>query len=77
MIWKQLKRKLKKISSPAATKIIRENNIDVALVDGTGKGGRITKQDLVNKRIAMGSVNLIEPKQEVDCQPLEEDFHLG
>ena len=49
-------KKIEKISSPAATKIIRENNIDVALVDGTGKGGRITKQDLVNKRIAMGSV---------------------
>tara|TARA_B100001287_G_scaffold274996_1_gene281588 strand:+ start:4939 stop:6144 length:1206 start_codon:yes stop_codon:yes gene_type:complete len=48
--------KIEKISSPAATKIIRENNIDVALIDGTGKGGRITKQDLVNKRTAMGSV---------------------
>ena len=48
-------KKIEIISSPAATKIIRENNIDISLIDATGKGGRVTKQDLVNRRIAMGS----------------------
>ena len=31
--------------SPAAGKILRENGVDAASVNGTGKGGRITKED--------------------------------
>lgn len=34
--------------SPAARKLIDENNIDVAAISGTGKDGRITKEDVVN-----------------------------
>ena len=33
------------IASPAAAKILREGDITPALVEGTGKGGRITKED--------------------------------
>ena len=33
--------------SPAASKILKENGIDVSLVVGTGKDGRITKEDAV------------------------------
>jgi len=33
--------------SPAAAKILAENNIDAATVTGTGKDGRITKEDAV------------------------------
>ncbi len=40
------------IASPAAKKIIREKNID--LVSGTGKGGRVTKQDVLKSKPAMG-----------------------
>ena len=38
----------KKILSPAVRKIVKENNIDVNLVKGTGKSGQILKGDLIN-----------------------------
>lgn len=41
-----------KIASPAAKKMIREQNIDIE--KGTGKGGRITKQDVLKSKPAMG-----------------------
>ena len=33
---------------PAARKLIEEHSIDASKVTGTGKGGRITKEDVVN-----------------------------
>ena len=36
------------VASPAAEKIAQENNIDLSILTGTGKGQRITKQDVVN-----------------------------
>lgn len=41
--------------SPAARKILDEKNIDAASVSGTGKGGRITKDDAVNATPSMGT----------------------
>ncbi|WP_159802436.1 2-oxoglutarate dehydrogenase complex dihydrolipoyllysine-residue succinyltransferase [Flavobacterium sp. MK4S-17] len=41
--------------SPAAKKILDEKNIDPATVTGTGKGGRITKDDAVNAKASMGT----------------------
>ncbi|WP_296142918.1 2-oxoglutarate dehydrogenase complex dihydrolipoyllysine-residue succinyltransferase [uncultured Flavobacterium sp.] len=41
--------------SPAARKILDEKNIDSASVSGTGKGGRITKDDAVNAVPSMGT----------------------
>lgn len=41
--------------SPAAKKILAEKNIDPATVSGTGKGGRITKDDAVNAVPSMGT----------------------
>jgi len=38
-----------KLLSPAARKLAEENSIDVALLSGTGKDGRITKEDIVNR----------------------------
>jgi 2-oxoglutarate dehydrogenase E2 component (dihydrolipoamide succinyltransferase) len=35
------------IAAPAARKLAEENGIDLATVAGTGKGGRITKEDIV------------------------------
>ena len=35
--------------SPAAAKIAAESNVSAADVSGTGRGGRITKEDVVNK----------------------------
>ena len=34
--------------SPAAGRMVAEHNIDASKVDGTGRGGRVTKTDLVN-----------------------------
>ena len=34
-------------ASPAARKLASESNVDIASVEGTGKGGRITKADVV------------------------------
>lgn len=36
------------IASPSAKKLAEENNIDLANVSGTGKDGRITKEDVVS-----------------------------
>lgn len=41
--------------SPAARKILDEKNIAPAIVSGTGKGGRITKDDAVNAVPSMGT----------------------
>jgi len=41
--------------SPAAKKILDEKNIEPTAVSGTGKGGRITKDDAVNAVPSMGT----------------------
>jgi 2-oxoglutarate dehydrogenase E2 component (dihydrolipoamide succinyltransferase) len=43
------------IISPAAKKLIEENNLDTAAITGSGKAGRITKEDVLNK-LESGSV---------------------
>lgn len=43
--------KEKTITSPAAAKIIREQKLEPAGIQGTGKDGRITKQDVVKPAI--------------------------
>jgi len=43
-----------KILSPAARKMAQENNLDVAKLSGTGKGGRVTKED-VQKAVQSGA----------------------
>lgn len=42
-------------ASPAAKKILEEKNISAATVTGTGKDGRITKEDAVNAKPSMGT----------------------
>lgn len=42
-------------ASPAAKKILAEKGMDASQVTGTGKDGRITKEDAVNAKVAMGS----------------------
>lgn len=41
--------------SPAARKILEENNIQPSDIVGTGKGGRITKEDAINAVPSMGT----------------------
>ena len=35
-------------ATPAVRRVAKENNVDLKLVKGTGKGGRITKEDVLN-----------------------------
>ena len=44
------------VLSPAARKIADEKNIDINQIIGTGKAGRITKQDVLLGKPAMGNV---------------------
>jgi 2-oxoglutarate dehydrogenase E2 component (dihydrolipoamide succinyltransferase) len=48
--------------SPAAAKILKENNVATADVQGTGKGGRITKEDAANA-VAQTPESQPEPEQ--------------
>ncbi|MDN6179779.1 MAG: 2-oxoglutarate dehydrogenase complex dihydrolipoyllysine-residue succinyltransferase [Halomonas subglaciescola] len=43
-----------KILAPAARKMVAENNLDAARIEGTGKGGRVLKED-VQKALKDGS----------------------
>ena len=45
------------ILSPAARKIAEEKKIDLSNIKGTGKSGRITKQDMLLGKPAMGKVD--------------------
>ena len=45
------------VLSPAARKIAEEKNIDINQITGTGKAGRITKQDVLVGKPAMGNFN--------------------
>ncbi len=38
-----------KVASPSAAKLSAENNVDLSNVAGTGKGGRITREDVINQ----------------------------
>jgi 2-oxoglutarate dehydrogenase E2 component (dihydrolipoamide succinyltransferase) len=42
-------------ASPAAKKILAEKGMEATQVAGTGKDGRITKEDAVNAKVSMGS----------------------
>lgn len=42
-------------ASPAASKIIKEKNLDPSKINGTGRDGRITKEDAENATASMGS----------------------
>ncbi|MUK87189.1 2-oxo acid dehydrogenase subunit E2 [Ornithinibacillus sp. L9] len=46
---------MKKRYSPAVLRMAQENNIDLELVNGTGRGGRITRKDM-EKIIASGNI---------------------
>ena len=55
-IVKQIDSSKSDFLSPAARKIADEKNIDLEQITGTGKDGRITKQDILLGKPAMGNV---------------------
>ena len=50
--------------SPAAAKILKENDVSVAEVNGTGKGGRITKEDAQKAVATSKTTPQVETKTE-------------
>ena len=42
--------------SPAAKKISSEKNIDISSIKGTGRDGRITKNDVIKGKVSMGTI---------------------
>ena len=48
------------LASPAAKKLASENKIDVTRIEGTGKGGRITKEDVLNSVAAFDKEAAVE-----------------
>ncbi|WP_085508788.1 dihydrolipoamide acetyltransferase family protein [Thalassobacillus devorans] len=55
---------MKKRFSPAVMRLAQENDIDLEQVEGTGKGGRITRKD-VEKVIAGGGTKDKQPQESV------------
>ena len=49
------------IASPAAKKILAEKGIDPLSVTGSGKDGRITKEDAAQAKVAMGAASSGDP----------------
>ncbi|MDP1136836.1 E3 binding domain-containing protein, partial [Klebsiella pneumoniae] len=45
-----------KILAPAARKLVAEHDLDVSKIEGTGKGGRILKED-VQRAVKEGSAS--------------------
>lgn len=52
------------IANPAAKKLALEHGIDIASIPGSGKDGRITKEDVVNYRSAAGAPERIADTDE-------------
>lgn len=52
------------IPSPSARKIIAENNLEISKIIGTGKDGRVTKDDALNSKPSMGSPSTNNDRKE-------------
>src|SRR5690606_17327715 len=65
-----------KLLSPAARRIADENNIDPQKIPGTGKDGRVTKEDAVNY-LKSGSENDAKPTSERPAESPPEAAPVG
>ena len=54
--------------NPAAKKLANERNIDLSQIIGTGKGGRITKEDVVNYSPAVTNTTAVAAKAPVAAE---------
>ena len=52
------------VANPAAKKLALEHGIDIASIPGSGKDGRITKEDVVNYRSAAGAPERVSDTDE-------------
>ncbi len=55
--------------SPAARKMAEENRIDVTSIEGTGKGGRVTKEDVL-KAVAAAQKQMPKPSSPAPEEPV-------
>lgn len=62
---------MKKRYSPAVLRMAQENDIDLEQVDGTGKGGRITRKD-IEKIVSSGKATTITKKTEMDNKQIKD-----
>jgi 2-oxoisovalerate dehydrogenase E2 component (dihydrolipoyl transacylase) len=53
------------LATPAVRRIAMENNVDLSLVQASGKDGRITKHDILNFVASGGRSNRVETAKEV------------
>lgn len=54
---------LKNHQSPAVQKIVTERGLDASSISGTGKGGRLTKEDVMNAPAGGGALETVKPAQ--------------
>ena len=59
---------MKKRYSPAVLKMAQENDVDLSLINGTGRGGRITRKDL-EKIVASGEIPSTTSEQTTTEEP--------
>lgn len=62
---------MKKRYSPAVLKLAQENDIELSLVNGTGRGGRITRKD-IEKVISSGEIPKTQAQPEIQEAPKRE-----
>ena len=62
---------------PAARKIAADNNLDTSQVEGTGRGGRVTKEDVVNKLSGAAAPVAARPASPPLPAPVNVDQLLG
>jgi len=60
----------KAIASPAVRRVAREYNIDLTQVAGSGKNGRVYKEDVIKFNQVGGHTSVIEPAPSID-QPIK------
>ncbi|MBR7554154.1 dihydrolipoamide acetyltransferase family protein [Allobacillus sp. GCM10007491] len=63
---------MKKRYSPAVMRMAQENDIDLNQVDGSGKGGRITRKD-IEKIIASGDIPKPSAQEETPAQQVADE----
>jgi len=56
------------IASPSARKIIDEKNLEISDIIGSGKDGRVTKDDVVNSKPSMGSPSVNSDRKETSTK---------
>ncbi|MEO6436661.1 MAG: dihydrolipoamide acetyltransferase family protein, partial [Tepidisphaeraceae bacterium] len=63
--------------SPLAKRIAAEKGIDVAQIPGSGPGGRVVKQDVIDFAQDRGAMPVVEASQKTEARPLRPEAPAG